>query len=94
MSSKLGRLVTCDRCGETVFLKYLRSESRDGGFSPSANIYEDLPRNWLDISYFGNLCPSCASILKNMVAEYMGGDDKLPHVFKNYNPVNTIEKEK
>lgn len=94
MSVTLGRLVTCDRCGVTVFLKHLRSESRDGGFSPSVDKYEDLPRNWLNISYFGTLCPSCSIALKDIVAYYMGGEDKLPYVFKNYNPVSTIEKEK
>lgn len=62
MSEIEGKLLTCDLCGETVFLKYVETKDYDGGFT-KARVYEDRPdgwQTWIVTNVIHNtLCPSC-----------------------------------
>lgn len=70
MSSQRGKLITCDRCGESVFVKELdvKEKETDGGFIRwNEYKYEDIPEEgWADV-YFGveytasiyTLCSTC-----------------------------------
>ena len=64
MSQQKGLLVTCHRCGETVFLKYKGSGHFDGGYT-TTDEFEDKPEGWTH-EYpeesgkgWADLCPSC-----------------------------------
>lgn len=75
MSEVEGKLLTCDVCGKTVFLKYVGDGETDGGFTRWRK-YEDKPEGW-SVSYgFGTLCPSCAKRIRtaidNAVSEIRG----------------------
>ena len=78
MSSIEGKLITCDLCGTSVFLKYLGKREADGGFTTWRE-YEKLPNGWNAISVRGydSLCPACsaqiAEAINEKVDEIMGG---------------------
>lgn len=57
MSQNLGKLITCDRCGRIIFLKY--TGLKDCGFRDQDE-FESVPREWMHQEQFGDLCPSCA----------------------------------
>jgi DNA-directed RNA polymerase subunit RPC12/RpoP len=72
MSEQRGKLLTCDRCGKTVFLKELEAKERDtdGGYTRwNEYKHEDPPEGWT-YKYFGdyikryNLCPECSKKLE------------------------------
>lgn len=54
-----GKLITCDRCGKTEFVKLKGQQVLDGGFTrnntfeESAFAFEKLPTGYV------NLCPDC-----------------------------------
>lgn len=62
MSEVEGKLLTCDLCGEAVFLKYLETKQYDGGFTKERR-YEDRPDGWqtwhVANVIHSTLCPSC-----------------------------------
>lgn len=58
MSRVNGQLVTCNRCGKTIFLKCTGEGVEDGGFT-RWNSFEAFPEGWYKISNFGDLCPDC-----------------------------------
>ena len=45
MSEKVGKLVICDRCGQQIFLKYLKTEFLSGGYD-YVNHFEKMPEGW------------------------------------------------
>ena len=68
MAEQRGKLLTCDRCGETVFLKELEAKARDadGGYTRwNEYKHEEPPEGW-SYKYFGDysnsysLCPKCS----------------------------------
>jgi hypothetical protein len=67
-----GKMIHCTRCDNTTFLKYIRTEDRDGGFSSSYDVYEKLPEEWLYETEFGYLCPICAAKFKSFMTEFLG----------------------
>lgn len=79
MSEQRGKLLTCDRCGETVFLKELKATEKDtdGGFTRwNEYEHEDPPEGW-SYKYFGdlrsngyNLCPECSQKLEEAHAMF------------------------
>lgn len=73
MPCTTGKLLECDRCGKTHFLKYLRSETRDGGYSGEYDVYEETPKRWLHETQIGWLCPECADEFKLFVSSFVGG---------------------
>lgn len=61
-----GKLLTCDVCGESVFLKYVETKDYDGGFT-HLRTFEKKPEGWTYINPFKHevqLCPSCAERIK------------------------------
>lgn len=84
MSEVKGKLITCNRCDETLFLKFLEHVDMDGGFSQGYNKYEDLPEDWLYESELGHLCPNCARDFRMFVTSFMGG--KVPQKWKYITP--------
>ena len=72
MSNQRGKLITCDRCGKTVFLKELSAKERDtdGGYTRwNEYKYENPQEGWTN-QYFGDyktnydLCPACTKKLE------------------------------
>lgn len=45
MAEMTGKLVTCDRCGDQVFLRATGEGERDGGFT-RWNKFEPFPEGW------------------------------------------------
>ena len=72
MSEQRGKLLTCDRCGKTVFLKELEAKERDtdGGYTRWNEYKHEAPPEGWARKYFGdyttsyNLCPECTKILE------------------------------
>ena len=60
MSRVNGQLVTCDRCGKTIF----RKETEVG-------LFEKLPKDWTDPSAIGDLCPCCSILWEHLEAEFV-----------------------
>lgn len=58
MAEVNGKLVICDRCGKTVFLKCTGEKEMDGGFT-RWNTFEPLPTTWGRHHEVGTLCPDC-----------------------------------
>ena len=56
-----GKLVFCDACGRSVFLKYVGEGVTDGGYTKWRK-YEKMPSDWNDHLLWNPrlLCPSCA----------------------------------
>ena len=65
MASEKGKLLTCDRCGETAFLK------STGEFF---DVFEPVPEGWLYDPGFGDICPCCAHMFKSWIYDFMGGN--------------------
>lgn len=72
MSEVKGKLVTCNRCGNTHFLKFVEETSIDGGYS-SYDHYEELPEEWLYATQFGHLCENCAKEFRDWITRFMNG---------------------
>lgn len=60
MSRENGRVVRCERCGESVFLKCTGEGERDGGFT-RWNTFEPLPKGWGLYKWY-DLCPTCNAV--------------------------------
>lgn len=75
MSEKVGKLVICDRCGQQIFLKYLKTEFLSGGYD-YVNHFKKMPEGWEVRSGVGLLCPVCNADYKKMVDEFMGGSNE------------------
>lgn len=70
MSSKKGKLLTCDRCGTNVFLQYTGSKEYDGGFTVY-DYFESKPEGWEWISEIGDLCPACRGKYAEIKAAFL-----------------------
>jgi hypothetical protein len=68
MAKVNGRLVTCDRCGKSIFVKAIRDEERDGGFT-RWTIFEDA-EGWDYECFMGDLCPECNAEYKFIKEEF------------------------
>lgn len=78
MSERIGKMLTCDRCGSFVFLNYTGKQEFDGGFT-QVETFEDPPKGWdygnaplgIDAlsAHDAMLCPDCRKeyirIIKN-----------------------------
>lgn len=69
MSKVKGELLTCDRCGETIFLKYLGKGNADGGYT-TWDKYEDAEEWGYEVH--SNLCPKCMKEYKEMINDFFG----------------------
>lgn len=45
MSERIGKMLTCDRCGSFIFLNYTGKQEFDGGFT-QVETFEDPPKGW------------------------------------------------
>lgn len=70
MSEVNGRLQSCDRCGETVFLKVIGEGEADGGFT-RWNKFEPAPEGWKNHWDVGLLCPKCNESYKSILEAFM-----------------------
>lgn len=85
MSEQRGKLVTCDRCGESIFLKELevKERERDGGFTRwNEYKYEDLPEGWSSVTFDRGfsvnykLCPHCYELFEKYRTMFFGIEAK------------------
>lgn len=88
MARTEGILVTCDRCGETVFLKKTGENDLDGGYT-RYNTYQSLSPDWMYETAFGHLCPKCAREFQTFCANFF--TTELPRDWKG--AIETTEKE-
>lgn len=70
MGEVKGKLVTCDRCGKTVFLRTTGDGEMDGGFT-RWNEFEPFPIGWDMRNDIGTLCPKCSEGYKNLLKSFM-----------------------
>ena len=72
MSEQHGKLVTCDICSETIFLKAISEKELDGGYT-RWTLFEDKPEGWCnDIKIDGKYvcsCPKCTEKYKKLYAK-------------------------
>lgn len=80
MSSQRGKLITCDRCGESTFVKYHKSSFMDGGYTEQEH-YDPTPEGWEWESGVGHLCPSCNRLFKETMTKFLGYD-KTPEKWR------------
>ncbi|MBR3226365.1 MAG: hypothetical protein IKF78_13680 [Atopobiaceae bacterium] len=76
MAETEGKLLTCDLCGKTVFLKYVGDSEADGGFT-RVRRYEDRPDGWqtwhaTDVIH-STLCPSCNERMQDALLACING---------------------
>lgn len=83
MARTEGLLITCDRCGETVFLKKTGVNDLDGWTNRSTqySTYQSLPQNWMYETAFGHLCPKCAREFQTFCANFF--TKELPSNWKS-----------
>lgn len=72
-----GKLVICNRCGQTHFRKYIGQGVTDGGYT-TWDKYEALPQTWLYESQIGYLCPTCAGMFRVFIDKLMDGKNIAP----------------
>lgn len=74
MSEERGKLITCTRCTNTIFLKYLRSHGGSNYSDPGylRAEYEELPKTWMVPLGIGHLCPDCSRGLVDVLINYFG----------------------
>jgi len=73
MSRTKGMNVTCERCGNTVFLKQIEDLVMDGGLTRNEQ-YEEMPEGWGTFYCEGksmDMCPRCLEHMRNAVKEAM-----------------------
>jgi hypothetical protein len=71
MSEVRGKLLTCDRCGATCFLKTIGDGVTDGGYT-KWNKFEDTPEGWRCIDRnVGQLCPKCNAEYEELITRFM-----------------------
>ena len=70
MSRVNGQLVTCDRCGQTVFLKTIGEGELDGGYT-RWNKFDPFPTGWSVKSGLGDLCPDCSREWNRIETDFM-----------------------
>lgn len=72
MSEVKGKLCTCDRCGETCFIRTIGEGETDGGFT-RWNKFEPYPEGWgfVRANCIGMLCPKCNAEWERIVCDFM-----------------------
>lgn len=73
MAEVNGKMVTCDRCGESIFLACTGEGERDGGFTRWTK-FEPLPKGWEVHEVPGDkylkTCPSCSALWCEVLTEH------------------------
>lgn len=85
MSERIGKMLTCDRCGSFVFLNYTGKQEFDGGYTQVAE-FEDPPKDWgygdtlvdannlLKCTTTKRLCPDCYKEYLDMIKRFYEKD--------------------
>lgn len=73
MSEQKGKMITCSRDNNFVFLKYIGKGEADGGYT-TWDEFEPLPKEWMYQSECGYLCPECAKQFKIFVNKFFNGN--------------------
>lgn len=73
MAEVTGKLITCDRCGTTHFLRCIDEGEADGGYT-RWNKFEDFPEGWQLHYDVGWLCPKCNTIYQNLIKSFMNNE--------------------
>ena len=81
MAKVNGRICSCDRCGDKIFVKAIGEKELDGGFT-RYNTFEDMPKGWgYDHRVEMDLCPKCKQEFDSLISLYKDG---------NKNPLKTL----
>lgn len=73
MGAVKGKLVSCDRCGKNIFLKYVGKEYGGNMSDPEGyERYEDRPKTWVHDTHFGDLCDDCSLDFNLILNEFFG----------------------
>lgn len=80
---QIGKIITCDRCGKKIFLRFTGETVLDGGFTKIDN-FEQLPPDWLYMTEYGTLCDGCAYDFRNNIYNFLG--DKVAPRWKHPEP--------
>ena len=78
MSEVKGKMITCERCGRQIFLKFIEKRTTDGGFGDTYEVYEEKPDSWMWNSQIGNLCPHCSGLFRVFIHKLMFGKHVAP----------------
>ena len=74
MAKVNGRIYSCDRCGDKIFVKTIGDKEMDGGFT-RYNTFEDMPDGWgYDCRVGMDLCPECKEELDSIIKLYKDGN--------------------
>jgi len=72
MSVTEGKLLTCDMCGKSVFLKFVGEKEADGGYTKWRE-YEKSDGWIMNVHvgniWLGNVCPECGELLQKSLTE-------------------------
>lgn len=81
MSSRICRVVTCDRCSKHIYLEKTGTETPDWG--ETYDVYQELPKEWMYNSEIGYLCPECARVFQLFVLDFFDRNaDKIAPAWK------------
>ena len=70
MAENIGKLITCDRCNESLFLRYTGTDHLDGGFT-SVDKFEKKPDNWChNYDLKMDLCPKCRIVFNDLIEKF------------------------
>lgn len=97
MSQKLGRMVTCDRCGETVF------EPMDmSNFEKHCNMdmfFFKNTKGWRVPTFYRSsfsegcksLCPKCYEKLDDVMSKFWSNEQALKEEFQRVDRIGNVE---
>lgn len=77
MSEQRGKLITCNRCGRTIFRMRTGQGEADGGYT-RWDQFEPLPETWIYESQVGHLCDECAGLFRAFIHKLMDGQPVAP----------------
>ena len=78
MAEVKGKLLTCQRCGKSVFLKLIGKNHYDGGYTVTDK-HEPRPSGWETYSIpkvYTDLCPTCGAEFERLCKAFM--EEKTP----------------
>lgn len=84
MSKTEGEILTCDICGESVFLGYTGDKEADGGYTRWRwREYEKPPEGWNSAKVLGigigDTCPACSERINEAISAAiaeLGGQER------------------
>lgn len=75
MTAIEGKMLTCDVCGKSIFLKFVGEKETDGGYTKWRE-YENA-EGWSSVYVgkigLGNVCPKCFELIEKSLTEIING---------------------